>query len=66
MDDSESIQDYYLRVMTIVNQVCGLDHKLGEDEVVSKMVRSKAQKFNFIAIAIKESKEGKSRCGEAW
>lgn len=57
MDDGESIQDYCSRVVTIVNQIHGLSYKLGEEEVVAKVLRSLAPKFDFVAVAIEESKD---------
>lgn len=57
MDNSESIQDYCLRVVSIVNQICGLGYKLGKDDVVSRVLRRLHPKFDFVAVAIKESND---------
>lgn len=57
MEDSEGIQDYISHVLTIVNQIRAFGHKLSEPEVVSKVLRSLAPKFDFIAMAIEELKE---------
>ncbi|XP_039134292.1 uncharacterized protein LOC120271680 [Dioscorea cayenensis subsp. rotundata] len=57
MEDSESIQAYVSRVVAAVSQIRALGHKLGEPEVVSKVLRSLAPKFDFVVVAIKESKE---------
>lgn len=57
MEDNEGIQDYISRVVTIVNQIRGLGHKLPQVEVVSKVLRSLAPKFDFVVVAIEESKE---------
>ncbi|XP_039145930.1 uncharacterized protein LOC120283343 [Dioscorea cayenensis subsp. rotundata] len=57
MEDSEGVHDYISRVLTIVNQIWELGHKLGQSEVVSKVLRSLAAKFDFVAVAIEESKE---------
>lgn len=57
MEDSESVQSYCLRVITIVNQVKGLGHKPSEAEVVSKVLRSLAPKFDYVAVALKESRD---------
>ncbi|XP_039138742.1 uncharacterized protein LOC120276070 [Dioscorea cayenensis subsp. rotundata] len=57
MEDHESIQEYFSRVVTTVNQIKGLGHKLSEAEVVSKVLRSLVPKFDFVVVAIKESKE---------
>ncbi|XP_039119388.1 uncharacterized protein LOC120255681 [Dioscorea cayenensis subsp. rotundata] len=57
MEDSESIQAYLSRVVVIVNQVKALGHKLSEAEVVSKVLRSLAPKFDFVAVAMEESRD---------
>lgn len=57
MEDAEGIQDYLTRVAVAANQVRALGHKLAESEVVSKVLRSLAPKFDFVAVAIEESKE---------
>ncbi|XP_039131873.1 uncharacterized protein LOC120268618 [Dioscorea cayenensis subsp. rotundata] len=57
MEDGESVQSYWERVVTIVNQVRGLGHKLSEAEVVSKVLRSLAPKFNYVAVAMEESRD---------
>lgn len=57
MEDSENIQSYCSRVVTIVNQVKGLGHKLSEADVVSKVLRSLAPKFDYVAVALEESRD---------
>ncbi|XP_039119351.1 uncharacterized protein LOC120255632 [Dioscorea cayenensis subsp. rotundata] len=57
MGDDEGVQGYISRVITITNQIKALRHKLKEPEVVSKVLRSLAPKFDWVAIAIEESKE---------
>ncbi|XP_039119130.1 uncharacterized protein LOC120255359 [Dioscorea cayenensis subsp. rotundata] len=55
--DDEGVQEYISRVVTITNQIKALGHKLKEPEVVSKILRSLAPKFDWVAVAIEESKE---------
>lgn len=57
MEDNKGIQDYYSRVITTLNQIWGLSHKLREAKVVSKILRSLAPKFDFVVVTIEESKE---------
>ncbi|XP_039120656.1 uncharacterized protein LOC120257115 [Dioscorea cayenensis subsp. rotundata] len=57
MGDDEGVQAYISRVITITNQMKALGHKLKESEVVSKVLRSLAPKFDWVAIAIEQSKE---------
>lgn len=40
-----------------MNQIKALGHKLGEAEVVSKVLRSLALRFDFVVDSIEESKE---------
>lgn len=42
----------FSRVLTIVNQIKALGHKLSEPEIISKVLRSLAPKFYFVAVAI--------------
>lgn len=57
MEDTEGVQAYVSRVITAVNQIWALGHKLAKPEVVSKVLRSLALKFDFVAVTIEESKE---------
>ncbi|XP_039140523.1 uncharacterized protein LOC120277740 [Dioscorea cayenensis subsp. rotundata] len=57
MGDDEGVQAYISRVITITNQIKALGHKLKEPEVVSKVLQSLAPKFDWVAVAIEESKE---------
>lgn len=57
MQDSESIQCYCSRVITIVNYIQRLGYKLSEDEVVSKVLRSLAPKFDYVVMATEECKD---------
>lgn len=57
MQDSEGIQSYLSRVMTIVNQIKGLGYNITKEEVVAKILRSLASKFDYVAVAIEEAKD---------
>lgn len=57
MGDDEGVQEYISWVVAIINQIKALGYKLEEPEVVSKVLRSLAPKFGFVAMAMKESKE---------
>ncbi|XP_039146806.1 uncharacterized protein LOC120284048 [Dioscorea cayenensis subsp. rotundata] len=57
MGDEDGVQGYISRVITITNLIRALGHKLKEPEVVSKVLRSLAPKFDWVAVAIEESKE---------
>ncbi|XP_039142441.1 uncharacterized protein LOC120279577 [Dioscorea cayenensis subsp. rotundata] len=57
MRDDEGVQEYISRVVTVTNQIKALCYKLKEPEKVSKVFRSLASKFDWVAMAIEESKE---------
>lgn len=43
--------------MTIVNQIKGLGYNITKEEVVAKILRSLASKFDYVAVAIEEVKD---------
>lgn len=53
MGDDEGVHEYISRVVTIINQIQTLGHRLAEPKVVSMVVWSLAHKFNFVVVAIK-------------
>ncbi|XP_008789836.1 uncharacterized protein LOC103707210 [Phoenix dactylifera] len=57
MKDSESIVDYFTRVIVIVNQLRRNGKTLTNVRVVEKVLRSLDPKFVFVVAAIKESKD---------
>lgn len=57
MKDTENIQEYITRVITIVNQIKGLGFKITEEELVSKILRSLAPRFNYVVTTIEEARD---------
>ena len=57
MKSSESISDYHTRIMVIVNQMRRNGEALSDARITEKILRSLDPKFDFVIVAIEESKE---------
>ncbi|XP_016172621.1 uncharacterized protein LOC107615013 [Arachis ipaensis] len=57
MKETESISDYFTKILTVMYQMKKLGEKLEDVRVVEKIIRSLNSKFYHVVVAIKESKD---------
>ena len=57
MKENETVEEYFNRVTSIVNQMKINGDKVEEQRVVEKILRSMTRKFDHVVVAIEESKD---------
>ncbi|XP_019433850.1 PREDICTED: uncharacterized protein LOC109340583 [Lupinus angustifolius] len=57
MEESDKVGEYFTNVLTITNQMKGCGEVITDLMIIEKIMRSLPQKFDFIVVAIEESKD---------
>ena len=57
MNDGETISNYFSQLLVIVNHLKSNGESIEDIHVVEKILRSLANKFKHVVVAIKESKD---------
>jgi len=60
MEDDQRINDYISKLQSVVNQMKARGEEVSDQQVVGKIMRSLTSKFDFIIVAIKESRDIKT------
>ena len=57
MDDKESINNYFIKILTLTNQMKINGDKIIDQIINEKILRTLPFKFDYIVIAVEESKD---------
>lgn len=57
MKESEKVEEYFTRVLTITNQMRSNGEIMDDSKVVEKILRTLSEKFMYVVVSIEESKE---------
>ena len=61
MEEDQKISDYISELINVVNQTKACSETIYERQIVEKIMRNLSPRFDFIVIAIQESKDAKIR-----
>ncbi|MCI41122.1 F-box protein, partial [Trifolium medium] len=57
MEEDQKIADYFSKLMTVVNQMKTCGEEFTDQQINEKVMRTLTSKFDFIVVAIQESKD---------
>lgn len=57
MEDNEQVGDYFTRILGLVNQMCACGDTITNLAMIEKVMRTLTPKFDYIMVAIEESKD---------
>lgn len=57
MEDGDKVSDYFNKILTLTNQMKSCGEKLNDVSIMEKIMRSLPKRFDFIVVAIEESKD---------
>lgn len=57
MKESESVKEYFTRVLAVTNQMRSNGEIMNDAKVVEKILRTLSEKFMYVVVSIEESKE---------
>ncbi|KAG2376610.1 uncharacterized protein HKW66_Vig0242400 [Vigna angularis] len=57
MEDCDKVGEYFNKVLTITNQMKGCGKSINDLMIIEKIMRSLPQKFDYIVVAIEESRD---------
>lgn len=60
MKESESVEEYFTRVLRITNQMRSNGEEMMDSKVMEKILRTLSEKFTYVVISIEESKDTES------
>lgn len=57
MENTEKISDYFTRILTLTDQMKACGDTVTDQSIVEKIMRTLTARFDYIAVAIEESKD---------
>ncbi|XP_017420317.1 uncharacterized protein LOC108330340 [Vigna angularis] len=57
MEDNDKVSDYFTKILSITNQMKRYGESISDFMIVEKIMRSLPQRFDYIVVAIEESKD---------